>query len=593
MVPYNILLAKTGDIIMYKKLLILLVVGFFCIAWTNNPGINTPVCTASQEQKRPQLAADGAGGAVVVWEDSRNGTDYDIYAQRIDSKGIAQWRAGGVPLCAAIGHQRFPQITADSSGGFIVTWFDRRSGKHYDIYSQRIDSTGRVRWSADGVPICTAPGDQYDPTPVSDNSGGAIIVWQDRRNGNDYDIYAQCIGASGRVKWDANGVVLCSAAGDQDTFIPVSDGRGGVVVAWQDRRSGRDYDLYVQRVDANGTVQWGSNGVAVCAEKDDQRLPQMVADKDGNVILTWQDKRNSTDYDIYTQRVDASGTVAWTVNGIAICKEANSQYEPRLAADGDGGAFITWQDYRKGADCNFEAFDKKDDIKAAICDEKQLSDWNIFAQHINVSGRVQWAANGVTISTSNVDHFKPRAISDGFGGTIITWRAADKETDHNIYAQRLDSTGRVRWADKGVAVCTAPGDQVDPLLVADGQGGAIVTWYDKRKGNSCDIYAQKICASGEIGGCSQPVAVIGADRFSGEAALTVTFQGAGSYDPDGRITSWNWNFGDGKRAASENVTHTYTNPGTYTVTLKVRDNNGKWSSTTRKRVKVNPKKVTP
>ncbi|MCP5050802.1 MAG: PKD domain-containing protein [bacterium] len=572
---------------MPKKISLLIAIVFFFIAFSNRPALNTPVCTELQEQKRPQLTADGAGGAILIWEDSRNGSDYDIYAQRLDSTGTAQWKDGGVTVCTAIGPQRYPQVTADRSGGFIVTWFDRRGGKNADIYAQRLDSKGTATWPVDGVPICTADSDQYDPVPVADADGGAVIVWQDRRNGNDYDVYAQRIDSSGTVKWDANGVVICTEKEDQDNLRSISDGSGGAVILWQDRRNGNDYDIYAQRIDSMGRVQWGVNGAAVCSAKEDQRLPQMVSDNKGSVVLAWQDKRNGSDYDVYAQRLDASGTSQWTADGVVICKAANSQYEPRLASDSNGGAVIAWQDYRRGEDCTFDAFDEKNDLKADVCDEKQLNDWNIYAQHINASGRVQWTENGVTISTANVDQYKPQPVADGLGGTIITWRAADKENDHNIYAQRLDSSGAPKWSAAGVPVTVASGNQMDPLLVSDGMGGAIVAWYDKRRGNNHDIYAQKVCASGEIGGCSQPVAVIAADN-RGLSELTLKFDSGKSYDPDGSITGWRWNFGDGKQANNENVTHTYSNPGTYNVTLRVRDNNGKWSTPVRKRVKVSP-----
>jgi surface-anchored protein len=83
--------------------------------------------------------------------------------------------------------------------------------------------------------------------------------------------------------------------------------------------------------------------------------------------------------------------------------------------------------------------------------------------------------------------------------------------------------------------------------------------------------------------------VINANTFNGDAALTINFNSSDSYDPDGRITQWRWNLGDGKRASTENVNHTFSNPGTYTITLRVRDNNGKWSSTARRQVVVTSK----
>lgn len=271
---------------MYKRILLLIIVVIFCIAWTSRSGVNTPVCTAGNEQKMPQLVSDGAGGAVIVWEDSRSSSDYDIYGQCLDASGKAKWTVDGIELCTAIGAQRYPRVAADSAGGFIITWYDRRNGKNYDVYAQRINSAGRIQWTSDGLAICTADGDQYDPMPISDGRGGAIITWQDRRNGNNYDIYAQQIDSSGRLKWESNGISICSIKGEQETPQLASDGKGGAIITWQDRRNGDNYDIYAQRIDANGTIQWTTGGMQVCAAAYDQRRPQLLSDNKGAVIIT-------------------------------------------------------------------------------------------------------------------------------------------------------------------------------------------------------------------------------------------------------------------------------------------------------------------
>ena len=64
-----------------------------------------PVCTALHDQTKPSLIQDGAGGLFVVWQDARNGTDSNIYLQRLNGNGVAQWTAGGVALCSAAGNQ--------------------------------------------------------------------------------------------------------------------------------------------------------------------------------------------------------------------------------------------------------------------------------------------------------------------------------------------------------------------------------------------------------------------------------------------------------------------------------------------------------
>ncbi len=65
------------------------------------------------------------------------------------------------------------------------------------------------------VPICTADASPHWPTIVSDGSGGAIITWGDQRSGS-YDIYAQRVDADGNVQWTTNnGVPICTASGKQ------------------------------------------------------------------------------------------------------------------------------------------------------------------------------------------------------------------------------------------------------------------------------------------------------------------------------------------------------------------------------------------
>jgi len=84
-------------------------------------------------------------------------------------------------------------------------------------------------------------------------------------------------------------------------------------------------------------------------------------------------------------------------------------------------------------------------------------------------------------------------------------------------------------------------------------------------------------SSGTTGGVSNspPIADASAgEPYQGFVDEELTFDGSLSFDSDGSIVSWSWNFGDGNIAYGEITAHTYSSMGTYLVTLIVSDNQG-------------------
>jgi len=436
--------------------------------WSNDPTVNTAICTAADYQSSPVITSDGLGGAIITWDDYRSGS-YNIYAQRINASGVLLWTDNGVAICTAANDQVISKIISDGEGGAIIAWSDYRGGTYADIYAQRINANGAVLWSTNGVAICNAVKNQIATGIVSDDEGGAIITWHDYRSEN-FDIYAQRINTSGIVQWTTDGVAICTAAEKQENPTIAGDGAGGAIITWMDYRSG-SYDIYAQRINVNGIAQWTDNGLAICNETNSQTYPKIISST-GNAIITWMDVRTG-DVDIYAQRINVSGMVLWTTNGVAISSAPGWQQYPTSLSDGAGGAIIAWSDYRS-------------------------SQYDIYAQRINVSGEVLWTTNGVAISATTNAQMLAYIAGDGAGGAIIAWE--DQRSDNrDIYAQRINANGTIQWTDNGAAVSTAANDQFPPTIVSNGSGGAIITWHDHRNGTTSDIYAQQINAEGQLG----------------------------------------------------------------------------------------------
>ena len=190
-----------------------------------------PVISDAFDQQEPQMVTDGAGGAIFCWYEDRSGADLDIYAQRIDGAGNILWGSSGLPICTYTSDQSYPVLVSDGAGGAIIAWHDERES-YYDVYAQRVNSTGHVQWTADGVRICSEDNAQMYPQIISDGAGGAIIVWMDSRYGSDVDLFAQRVDAGGVLQWNPSGEFVMIMSLDQYEHRVVPDGSGGAVIAF-------------------------------------------------------------------------------------------------------------------------------------------------------------------------------------------------------------------------------------------------------------------------------------------------------------------------------------------------------------------------
>lgn len=416
----------------------------------------------------PQAATDGDQGAILVWQDRRNLTT-DLFAQRVTKAGATAWPTNGRPVCLAAGDQLRPQIVSDGAGGAIVAWEDPRSGVR-DLYAQRLDPTGAPLWTVDGIAVCSAIGEQRNLRMIPDGAGGAILVWEDGRSGAA-DLYVQRLDASGNALWTPDGVALCTAAGVQSDPAIVSDGADGAIVAWADFRGGATSDIYVRRVDGSGVPQGTPDGTAVCSAVGDQSLPKIITDGAGGAILAWEDHRTATP-DLFARRVDSTGAMLWAVDGVQASGAAGPRSQITLVPNGAGGAFVACQAgttvkrivpsvlSASGVRTNFSALSVgtthqrnpqmvPDGTGGGIVTwmEDRGTGYDVFTQRVGFNGATKWTTSGVEVCTATGNQTLPFVLADGIGGVIIGWTAYDFTAPApftglaGIYVQGVSSAG--------------------------------------------------------------------------------------------------------------------------------------------------------
>ena len=230
--------------------------GVIAPGWITN---GLPVCTAPGHQNLAALAPDDLGGFIVAWQDLRSAppgqpfNDYytDIYAQRMTAQGAIApgWITDGVPVSTAPDIQWNLGIASDGAGGSIIAWSDYRNynPNAADLYAQRILANGAPAWPVDGVALSQAPYWQSAPAVVADGMSGALIAYETIDHVNN--IYAQHVTAAGTFApgWVPD-VPVCDAPGVHGNPAAVSDGSGGMIVAWEDERDTTGFHIYAQHV---------------------------------------------------------------------------------------------------------------------------------------------------------------------------------------------------------------------------------------------------------------------------------------------------------------------------------------------------------
>jgi hypothetical protein len=578
-------------------------------------GVNGKALTSGGDNYYPQLASDGAGGAFVTWQVGSEGSG--IYVQRIDPQGTELWTDGGEVILLnnedLSGNHQHPQIASDGQNGAIIVWQDSRSAgtdedTGYDIYAMRIDQDDFQLWPGNGLEVCLAEGDQKNPQLIGDGNGGAVISWQDGRSigteeNTGYDIYAQKLTDESiddqivvTEQWEEYGEPVCSAAGNQEYPNLIAESNGGAIIAWQDGRSigtavDTGYDVYAQKVDGSGAPVWTAypDGVSVYVGAESQLNPQMVSDNNGGAVIVWADRRNSSNYDIYAQRIASGGAVSWAAAGVPASTAANDQLHPKLTSAGSSDAIITWQDGRSigsDADTGYDIYAQKilsGGTLPVVAPTVTTASISVITStsatgggNVTSDGGSAVTARGICWGTSPDPAIGPNCISAGSGTGSFTGviNGLTLNTPYHVRAYATNTIGTSYGSD--IAFTTI--NKYGLNLTFAGNGSGTVSWGGTTCGSACTFlfdpnataqlqavplpYYQFTSWSGACSG-SSPACSVSMDRDSKSITATFTRDAANSVriklpnetryaslndairlDADGTavIEAWGWEF---------------------------------------------------
>jgi phosphoribosylformylglycinamidine (FGAM) synthase PurS component len=418
-----------------------------------------PISSAQNAQLMPALAFDGTN-LLVAWEDYRSVSSFDIYGARVTPEG-AVLDPDGFAISQAANDQYSLAVGFDGDD-FLVAWGDLRNGSKYDLYGARVSPEGAVL-DPNGFAISQAANDQYYPAIVF-GATEYLVVWEDDRGGNGYDIYGSRVSPEGAVL-DPGGFIASQAANAEDSPATGFDGEV-FLVAWADDRNGSGWDIYGARVTPQGELL-DPAGFAISQAARDQRLPAVCFDG-SDFLVAWQDYRSDPAGDIYGARVTPQGEVL-DAGGFVISQAADEQSAPAVAFDG-ANSLVVWEDYRDG------------------------TRFHVYGARVTPQGGVL-DASGIQITTVPGYQYAP-AIAFDSANLLVVWQDSRNGSDWDVYGCRVTPQGEL-LDPSGIALSQAEHNQRSPAAVFDGTE-FLVAWEDNRFGYDYDVFAARATPQGEL-----------------------------------------------------------------------------------------------
>tara|TARA_Y100001935_G_scaffold122879_1_gene102116 strand:- start:6117 stop:9134 length:3018 start_codon:yes stop_codon:yes gene_type:complete len=373
----------------------------------------------------------------------------------------------GAPIRQGVHIEWYRTVAPGNDGEAIFVWSDTRYGMR-NIFAHKVNGNGDLLWGEDGAVVTDLPGRQEDPVAITDGDGGVFVAWVDYRFDEQGDIFFQHLDNNGSIGLDAGGVALAQVAGKQISINMCTDSLGGVFVTWQDKRGGVHDDIYGTHISADYTVIAPGSGVPIVDATGDQNSKTIEYAGNNEAFIAWADFREGSNADVYAQRLDISMNYLFQANGLPVASTEQQELKPRATFVNATTSFIAWKEGDENS--------------------------KVLYQFVDDNGLV--FDNAKPISSNTSLQTAPRVKRSTAGEVFVNWKDLRNDPiNGDQYFQKVDVNGDTQWGD-GVRMDFVDDIDFSARFSAGVQGDLNIVW-ERGTFPNVDIYFQNIGAAGE------------------------------------------------------------------------------------------------
>lgn len=369
----------------------------------------------------------------------------------------------------------------------------------------------------------------YNIISLETSGNSAYIIWQDKKENNVPLLYFQTIDNTARVRFRADGRKLTNMPGAKDEPIAQVAPDGMAYVLWKDFTRSASGELYLQKLDVFGNMQFGEDGLLIARLNNPSTKYNLAVDAKNNAYITVIEKRDTVPswYNVQLRKVSPTGSLVWGEDGVSVYKCSSPKYASMVTPDKNGGAYVSWLAEHAGKNIIMVKYVDKDGKTDAAkhplqvssstenvltfsvlpaASDKMMTVWQtsgknkeICYQLITAKGNLQYPEPLKVASRMKGSKTAVQALALSDSTVFVSWLQDLQGTQNkrNLYVQKILATGKFAWGDSGRAVARAGVQLISYSAATNTQNEVFLAWLDRNEPQKqVNIVAQKISPQG-------------------------------------------------------------------------------------------------